>query len=261
MKRFTLLLILGSLLTPALALAQKADNARALVLLMENFQIVEGIFNEDPRGNFIRENSTEVIEGSKVLYIGKSRDHVNKYLMSRASENPKRRPLPSEDFHPEAAKKFTTQIQPILQNQCMSCHAKKDYPGTFKLKYIPIEFADDAATRANLVTTFTHLDKHNPSLSLLLEKTLTAHGTQRKAALDSARHPAFAKLELWAHGMLTPATKPLPDVVPVLVNTAPTTITLTPVAYAKGTPSGKMPVPEKPKTDPFDPAEFNKPKK
>lgn len=188
------------------ALAQKPDKPdgpQAVALLLDTFQVVEGTFTTDPRGNYVRGrgDATQVIPATTVLFVGTSRDDVSKYLAGRAAGPTPAAKFAPGDFNTVAAKAFPTKVQPILTNLCASCHAKPDYAGTFKLKAIPTGFADADAARANLLAAFAHLNRAKPSASDLLVKCVTAHGGQKFAACRSPAHPAAAALEAWAQGM------------------------------------------------------------
>jgi hypothetical protein len=256
---YLLLTFLGGLITLTTSLAEvPGPKSKAVVLLLHDFKILEGDYELDARGNYIRrvKNATEVVPGDKVLFVGDSRDAVNKFMLARSNEPTPIAPVKQiVDCHPQAAKQFTTVIQPILQNRCMECHAKTDYPGTFKLQTIPLQHADVEATRKNLGLAFIHLDRANPSGSDLLRYATTKHGRQKTAAL-TPNHPAYYTLELWAHAAMTPAEKPVPQAVPMAIKVVP------PVWESKPKEVAKAPAkPALPPNDPFDPATFNNAKK
>ena len=154
---------------------------------------------------------------------------------------------------------FPTTVQPVLTNLCAGCHAKPDYDGTFQAgKPVPTGYADAAAARANLVAAFAHLDRADPSASDLLLKSVTPHGPQKSPALRDRTHPAYAALELWAHGMALPEGSPVPATVPAAKPQLP------PAVFVSAKPAApravKLPTPPA-SADPFDPAAFNAAKK
>lgn len=236
--------------------ADKADGPRAVALLLDTFKIVEGRYAMDARGNYVRAGAdARVIPAASVLFVGTSRDDVTKYLAGRAAADPTPpAKLPPGDFNTVAAKTFPTKVQPILSNLCASCHAKPDYAGTFKLKAIPTGFADADAARANAVAAVVHIDRAGPSASDLLAKCVTAHGGQKLPACRDRSHPAYATLELWAHGMTLAEGSPVPVVVPAVKPPLPPAVLV--AAKVRPVPAVRMPTPAGP-TDPFDPHEFN----
>lgn len=236
--------------------AEKADGPRAVALLLDTFKIVEGRYSLDARGNYVRAGKgTHVIPAASVLFVGTSRDHVAKYLAGRAdAESKPTAKLAPGDFNSVAAKAFPTKVQPILTNLCATCHAKPDYAGTFKLKAVPAGFADADAARANAVAALVHIDRVNPSASDLLAKCVAAHGGQKLPACRDRAHPAYATLELWAHGMTLAEGTPIPKTVPTVKPPQPPAVLV--AAKVTPPPAGKMPTTAGP-TDPFDPREFN----
>ena len=246
----------GLLILAGHAAAQKPEppaEPQGVALLLDSLKIVEGTFTVDARGNYVRAGGTQVISAASVLFVGTSRDDVAKYLAGRAADPRPAAKFAPGDFNAVAAKAFPTTIQPVLTNLCAGCHAKADYAGTFKLQPIPPGFADPDAARANTVTAFVHVDRVVPSASDLLAKCVTAHGGQKLPALRDRSHPAFARLELWAHGMTLADGAPVPLTVPKAAKTLP------PVVLVAKPPAAARPVakPPAPPADPFDPREFN----
>ena len=250
----------GLQILAGVALAQKPEKPagpQAVVLLLDSFKIVEGTFATDPRGNYVRGrgDATQVIPATTVLFVGTSRDDVAKYLAGRAAADPA---LPAQfapgDFNSVAAKAFPTKVQPVLTNLCATCHARPDYAGTFKLKAVPPGFADADAARLNAIAALVHIDRASPSASDFLAKCVTAHGGQKLPACRDRAHPAYATLELWAHGMTLAEGTPIPTTVPRVKPSQPPAVLV--AAKVTPPPAGKMLTPAGP-TDPFDPREFN----
>ncbi len=226
---------------------------KGVALLLDSLRIVEGTFTVDARGNYVRVGGTQVIAAASVLFVGTSRDDVAKYLAGRAADPKPAVKFAPGDFNGVAAKAFPTTVQPVLTNLCAGCHAKADYAGTFKLQPIPTGFADPDAARANTVTAAVHLDRAAPSASDLLAKCVTAHGGQKSPALRDRSHPAYSRLELWAHGMALADGTPTPQVVPKAAKSPPPAV-LVSKPTAAAAPVVKPPTPP---ADPFDPREFN----
>ena len=235
---------------------EPADGPRAVAILLDTFKIVEGRYALDARGNYVRAGKgTHVIPAASVLFVGTSRDQVAKYLAGRADaeSKPAAKPAPG-DFNSVAAKAFPTKVQPVLTNLCATCHARPDYAGTFKLKAVPPGFADADAARLNAIAALVHIDRASPSASDFLAKCVTAHGGQKLPACRDRAHPAYATLELWAHGMTLAEGTPIPTTVPRVKPSQPPAVLV--AAKVTPPPAGKMLTPAGP-TDPFDPREFN----
>ena len=183
-----------------------------------------------------------------------------------------------------AAVVFASRIQPILSNQCASCHAAKDYAGPFKLNRTTEGFVDPEIAAANMKIVSTQLLPANPTASPLLLYARKAHGGQKRPAFPNPEAIAYRHLETWVLESLPPAkattgfAKPptnfepkteSPDktaeAVPVLPGAIvgklgqastppqPATITAAPPAPLRAPVNTR---------DPFDPAVFNRmPKK
>lgn len=184
-------------------------------------------------------------------------------------------PPPMPERASGAAAAFATKVQPILSNQCASCHADKNHAGAFKLNRIADGYANPDAVAANLKAVAAQLDAANPSRSPLLVHSLTAHGGQKRAAFANRDANAYQLLEAWVSVSL-----PKPVSTSGFASSAPPTIKpeeppaalpgaivgatgrpAAPVA-PKAPPPVAAPVAPAPSADPFDPNAFNRlPKK
>lgn len=178
-------------------------------------------------------------------------------------------------FNSASSKIFATRIHPILMNACMSCHGKNDYAGAFKLKRLEEGYENAAGVEQNLRATVKQLDRVNSGSSLLLVKSLEAHGKMKVAPFGSKAHPAYKNLELWSYWATLRDGTPLPDSVPQMVvkRPEPTLVPANPIQLTAATIPAVEPakLPEnfavQPKVnqpsklnpnDPFDPASFNR---
>ncbi len=183
------------------------------------------------------------------------------------------------EFASGAGAAFATKVQPILTNQCASCHAAKDYSGSFKLDRIALGYANPEAVSANMKAVAAQLSRENPANSPLLRYGLAAHGGQKRAAFASRELPAYQNLEAWVLASLPrrnvqtgfvaaapsvrvkpePESTALPGAVvgalgqPVVAKVAPPVVPPPAVAAPIAKPNA---------ADPFDPQSFNRlPKK
>ncbi len=171
------------------------------------------------------------------------------------------------EITPEAVKTFPRQVQPFLANQCVSCHAKSDYPGAFKLARVAPDDAPPLATQTNLRAVVGQIDWTNPQKSPLLLKSLTAHGGQRRPAIDHREEAVFQTLESWiifavgrsnsavaepvAEPLLIPGANPQPGspMMPTIPHppehaeppVPPLEIPATPLLPPPGIPTGEVP--------------------
>jgi hypothetical protein len=169
---------------------------------------------------------------------------------------------------------FNAKVQPVLMNQCASCHAAKNYDGGFKLTRIPEGYANPEATAANLTATAAQISREDPAKSPLLLYTLTAHGGQKRAAFADRQQPAVQNLEAWVRFVQpttaatakpsgfgvapsTPPAEPEPAALPgAVVGATGQPVAAKPLTPAPAPPAVKPPVaPDA--ADPFDPRRFN----
>ncbi|HEY1186495.1 MAG TPA: hypothetical protein VGE74_02510, partial [Gemmata sp.] len=113
------------------------------------------------------------------------------------------------DLAPEAINLFGAKVQPILANQCVSCHAKPDHAGTFRLVRVDPAGAGHQQTKANLLAVTKQIRKDDPAASPLLVMSITAHGGQKAASLATRQAVAYRTLEAWvALAVGTPSAVP-----------------------------------------------------
>lgn len=237
------------LLFATFALAQVPQKAEPRVLLLDNFQIVEGLTERTPDGGYLVRKGSDTLRftEARVLFVGDSRDAVRRYLDERARTPVAAKPAQPGELNAAAMRAFPTTVQPVLMNVCASCHAKTEYEGDFKLIRVPEGYANPDATDRNAKTVGRFVTRDDPSASPFLAKMITAHGGQRKAPLSDRTHPAFKNLELWAHwasgrdGSAMPTTVPIVKVKPAVAAPAPPAAT--PITTSN---------------DPFDPDVFNR---
>ncbi|MBN9524483.1 hypothetical protein J0H58_39215, partial [bacterium] len=138
--------------------------------------------------------------------------------------------VPEPDIAPEAVVAFSPRVQPVLMNQCATCHAKSEYTGAFKLTPVASNETNPTATRANLVIAANQLKKADPAASPLLLKALTVHGGQTAPAFADRDAAPFRVLYAWAYlaaGELAPPVAAAPAASPALPP-APVSPTLPP---------------------------------
>ncbi len=165
---------------------------------------------------------------------------------------------------------FAAKVQPVLLNQCGTCHAQKAHAGTFKLTRIAEGYVNPEATAANLKAAAGQLTRDNPPASPLLTYAVTAHGGQKVAAFADRQRPAFQHLEAWVVKVLPSTTvkgfviatrpDPEPAVLPgAIVATSGQPVAAKPFAPTTAvTPPPVVASPPKAKPrDQFDPGRFN----
>ncbi len=164
--------------------------------------------------------------------------------------------VPEPDIAPEAVVAFGPRVQPVLMNQCATCHAKSEYAGAFKLTAVASNETNPTATRANLVIAANQLKKADPAASPLLVKALTAHGGQTTPAFVDRDAAPFRVLHAWAYlaaGELAPPVAAAPPASPALPP-APVSPTLPPPPAQTPTAGVPMlPPPPLPTTNPVLP--------
>ncbi len=265
MKSSYLLVALCGILTLPCTVGGQTPPAKsntARVLLLDNFQIIEGAVEQSNDGDYVLTQGRETRKflAKQVLFAGNCRDDVHKYLQSRAKSGASVPPPPlvkTTDFNSAAAKYYPTKIEPVLMNLCANCHAKPDHTSRFKLTRILDGYANTDASQKNLRATVAFIRRNDPSQSDLLLKTVTVHGGQRDPAIHLKAHPAYKNLELWLHCATLPEGTSMPLSVPTASKLQPTILTAQPV------PPILTVVTVKPSSipasqDPFDPNEYNR---
>jgi hypothetical protein len=109
--------------------------------------------------------------------------------------------VPSLDISSESVALFTTKVQPILMNTCVSCHAAgKDRH--FEL-FRAFEGGQRAATQKNLAAVLVQIDVKDPELSPLLIKAVSPHAGMGQPPLKDKKALPYQTLEYWVHHLLT----------------------------------------------------------
>jgi hypothetical protein len=189
-----------ALLTAAGAAGQapKPDAGLPLVLLLDDFKIVDGIV-EHANGEYVVRRGKEVrrVPEKRVLFAGESLTAVRQFMVSRAANSPAN----------AAAwqRQFNQTVQPVLSNTCTNCHARPDHPGGFKLTPVSDRYADADGMRANAAAAAAFVNRDAPGASPLLVKAVTAHGGQREPGIRGREHPAYRNLERWVLVSAPPA--------------------------------------------------------
>jgi hypothetical protein len=109
--------------------------------------------------------------------------------------------LPQLDLSSDALALFSTKVQPILMNTCAHCHSHGQ-GGNFQLQRA-LDGGARAATHRNLTMAVTYLNFDNPATSLLLVKSVSAHGGADQPPLRDRRVVAFLALQQWAQQVAT----------------------------------------------------------
>jgi hypothetical protein len=222
-----------------------------MVLLLDDFQIVEGIVEKIGdtyrlrRGKDVKDHNA-----NQVIFAGESREEVYKLMMARGLKPPAKPPA-AADYNSAAFRAFPVKVQPVLMNLCADCHAKPDHKSGFQLTRVAAGYANVEASHRNAKEVARFVTRDDPSASPLLMKAMTAHGGQRIPSLYNQSHPAYRNLELWSHWAAGPEGSPMPEVVPpkksarAAIPPAPTTVTPPPAPPTKT-------------DDPYDPGVFNR---
>ena len=121
---------------------------------------------------------------------------------------------PDVDLTAEGATTFASHAQPVLANKCMECHARPDYPGSFKLIRVTGFEVGPQSTKANMRSTAAQLKKEDPLNSPLLAKSLVAHGGMKQPAFVSRQAAAYRILESWVQVATPPVAPPMATPVP-----------------------------------------------
>lgn len=141
--------------------------------------------------------------------------------------------VPEPDIAPEAVVAFGPRVQPVLMNQCASCHAAETHASGFRLKAVATNEVNAAATRANLNAAALQVKKADPAASPLLVKATTAHGGQTVPAFGDREAIAFRVMQAWVYlsrGELAPPVAAAPPVAPPTLPPPPVTTSTLPPA-------------------------------
>ncbi|HYH63550.1 MAG TPA: hypothetical protein VD866_02525 [Urbifossiella sp.] len=192
--------------------------------------------------------------------------------------------VPDVDVAAEAVVAFGPRVQPVLMNQCASCHAQPHHTSGYRLTTVTSNEVNAAATRANLAATAAQVKKADPAASPLLVKATTAHGGQAAPAFADREAAPYRVMQAWAYltrgelappvaaasPVVTPTLPPppaLPMVPPVALPLAPPPIppaegSIPPIPPASDSPgfgrTAPPPIPVVPAKDDFDPDNFNR---
>jgi len=161
--------------------------------------------------------------------------------------------VPELDVAAEAVMAFGPRVQPVLMNQCASCHAKADHASGYRLTTVASNEVNAAATRANLAATAAQVKKADPAASPLLVKATTAHGGQAVPAFADRAAAPYRVLQAWVYlsrGELAPPVAAAP---PVLLPPPPVLL-LPPPPVLPMVPPPVLPLPVAP-PPPIPPAE------
>jgi hypothetical protein len=157
---------------------------------------------------------------------------------------------------PEAFKRYTAKVQPVLMNACASCHAA-NYTGKFHLERTFVEgLSSRPATLRNLNVVLASLDRTRPAASPLLQKATTAHGGNALPPIRGRNAPAYKHLDEWVRLVLEDAVSPsAPE---PKAEAASATVPAGPEGKTEfGSTKPAKDEPDAPK-DPFDPLIFNR---
>lgn len=179
----------------------KPPQGEPLVLLLDDFKIVDGMI-EQAKGEYVIRRGAEVrrISAKRVLFAGDSLTAVRQFLNSRVSGPPANTTA--------WQRQFNETVQPVLSNSCTSCHARSDRPGGFKLHPVSDRFADADGMRRNAAAAAAFVDVGDPARSPLLSMSVTAHGGQREPGIRGRGHPAFLNLERWVWAAVPRTVRP-----------------------------------------------------
>jgi hypothetical protein len=104
-------------------------------------------------------------------------------------------PPPAVDVSAATLVAFTSKVQPILMNTCVSCHANET-GGKFRLERV-YESGRSASSQRNLAAVLEHVDLERPTISTLLVKAITPHGREAGAPLKDRAGAPFQAIQQW----------------------------------------------------------------
>jgi hypothetical protein len=110
--------------------------------------------------------------------------------------------MPALDISSDAVAMFTTRVQPILMNTCVSCHSGAQ-AGRFQL-YRTYNGGQRAATLKNLAAVLPLINPDNPEVSPILIKAVSPHNPSASAQAPLKRESVpFYTLQSWVLQTLT----------------------------------------------------------
>jgi hypothetical protein len=233
------LLVLLVTLPPAVQAADQPPAkppAPTQVFLLDNYRILEapgervGDVYRLRVGNEVRD-----VPAKQVLFVGESRDAVQKFLLAQAAK-PRPDVATPLGLSRDATALFAAKVQPILMNACARCHCEPSTAGRFSLERVRLGYADSEPTLRNARAT-------EGMGGSLLAKAVSPHGGDRSPPPPSRDHPAYRNLDLFVQAVGPVSASPVPA-------TNPSRETLGGSGPAMGSPPPA-------KDDPFDPDVFN----
>lgn len=105
----------------------------------------------------------------------------------------------SVDVSNEAFALFSTRVQPILMNTCVSCHTG-GRGGGFQL--VRATEGGRVAAQANLTAALEYINVEKPVLSPLLLKAVSTHGGATVPPLKGRQSPPFQTLQSWVDQLI-----------------------------------------------------------
>jgi hypothetical protein len=114
-----------------------------------------------------------------------------------APEPPK---VPALDLSAETLRQFTTRVQPILTNTCISCHSG-GRGGAFQLTRCTDPTVNRRAVQQNVAAVLAQVNLDRPELSPLLIKAVSGHGGSNQAPLPDRQSKLFQALKEWVEAV------------------------------------------------------------
>jgi hypothetical protein len=110
-------------------------------------------------------------------------------------------PPPAIDISSDSLTLFTSRVQPILLNACVTCHSR-GRGGDFQL-HRTYEGGQRLSTQKNLASVLRQVDTGRPELSPLLIKAVSLHGDATQSPLKAGRKSLpFQTLQSWVQSVL-----------------------------------------------------------
>lgn len=118
-----------------------------------------------------------------------------KTVVRAAAPTPVRNePPPTVDVTGETLIAFTSKVQPILMNTCVSCHTSDN--SKFPLERV-FETTHKVSTQRNLAAVLAQVDLDRPAISPLLVKAITPHGREPLPPIRDRSAKPFQGLQEW----------------------------------------------------------------